>query len=112
MASSAAPVAIVDAILVLVAIETVVLLLLWRWRRIGIAPHRLVPMLAAGACLLLALRAVLAGQSWHMSALWLGLSFIAHLVDVAARWRRRDAASTQAAAHGAPIPEGSDPRNR
>ncbi len=89
MAFPADPARVIDAILLLVAIEAAALLLLWSWRRTGIAPHRALPMLGAGACLLLAMRAILAGQPWRVSALWLGLSFIAHLVDVAGRWRRR-----------------------
>lgn len=89
MAQLPAPPLVVDAILLLVAVEAAILLLLWRWRRIGITPQRLLPMLAAGACLLLALRAALAGEPWHVSALWLGLSFLAHLADVAGRWQRR-----------------------
>lgn len=78
----------VDAILMLLAVEAAALLLLWRWRGTGIAPRRLLPMLAAGACLLLALRTVLAGAPWRWTALWLGLSFVAHLADIAGRWQK------------------------
>jgi hypothetical protein len=89
MAFPTDPALVIDAILLLVALEAAALLVLWGWWRTGIAPSRALPMLGAGACLLLAMRAILAGQPWRVSALWLGLSFIAHLADVAGRWRRR-----------------------
>jgi len=41
--------------------------------------------LAAGAALLLALRAALRGAAWQVIALWLIVGFLAHLIDL---WRR------------------------
>jgi len=55
---------LVDLVLAVVAVETIALVLLWRWRRRGIAPTQLLPNLAAGAFLLLALRGALSGASW------------------------------------------------
>jgi hypothetical protein len=46
----------------------------------------MLPMLAAGACLLLALRVALAGGSptWLLTAL--GAALLAHIADLASRW--------------------------
>lgn len=43
--------------------------------------------LAAGACLILALRASLLQQSWQMIALFLVMSFVFHIVEIA-QWLR------------------------
>lgn len=80
---------LVEVILALVVIEAVVLTLLWRFRGIGVATARLLPTLAAGGFLLLALRDALAGAAWHRIWLWLALSLVAHGVDLVGRWRRR-----------------------
>jgi hypothetical protein len=45
--------------------------------------------LAAGGCLLLALRAVLVGGSWMAAAAWLSGALIAHVGDVVLRLRER-----------------------
>lgn len=42
--------------------------------------------LAAGACLLLALRAVLAGAAWTGAAAWLSLALVAHVGDLIVRF--------------------------
>ena len=44
--------------------------------------------LGAGACLLLALRAILTGVGWQVAALCLLGALILHLADLRARWRR------------------------
>jgi hypothetical protein len=77
---------IVDLALAFMALEALILL---AWRRLGgrvPAPFRLLPSLAAGACLLLALRASLTGAEWPLSALWLTFGLISHLADL---WLRR-----------------------
>lgn len=71
---------IVDALLALVLLEAILFLRAGRGRL-------LLPNLAAGACLLLALRAALIGAPVALLGLWLGLAGIAHGVDVAGRWR-------------------------
>ena len=77
----------VDMILALMLIEALVLAA-YRWRtRRGIAIRDLVGMLLAGAFLLLALRAALTGGSWSQIAVWLLAALIAHLADLARRWR-------------------------
>lgn len=77
---------IVDLILALVVLEAIGLVV---WRRLtgrGIEPVGLVANLAAGACLLLALRAALTGSGWETIAAWLAASFVAHGVDLTRRW--------------------------
>lgn len=78
---------IVDLILALMVLEG---LLLVGWHRLtgkGPAPLDVVANLLAGALLLAALRAALMGAHWTHVALWLLAAFIAHLADLARRWR-------------------------
>lgn len=78
---------IVDLILVLVAAECLVLWLCRRFAGRGPGLRPLLPTIAAGTGLLLALRAALAGADWMLVAGALALALAAHLVDLAARWR-------------------------
>jgi hypothetical protein len=78
---------LVDLILVVVVLEAVALLVYWLRARRGVAPFDLLPNLCAGACLLLALRATLAGSGWMLASLFLAAAGLAHLTDVARRWR-------------------------
>jgi hypothetical protein len=79
---------LVDLILVVVVLEAAVLVLYWRQARRGIAPFDLLPNLCAGAFLLLALRATLAGAGWMMVSGCLAGAGLAHLTDVYRRWRK------------------------
>ena len=79
---------LVDLILVVVVIEAAVLLLYWARAGRGIAPFDLLPNLCAGAFLLLALRATLAGAGWRMASFFLAAAGLAHLTDVYRRWRK------------------------
>ncbi len=79
---------LVDFILVVVVLEAAALLLYWARSGRGIAPLDLLPNLCAGAFLLLALRATLAGSGWMMASLCLAAAGLAHLTDVYRRWRR------------------------
>lgn len=82
---------IVDAILVLVALEALVLLgLRARWG-LGPAPGALLSNLASGAALMLALRAALTGAAWPGIAAWLVVALGAHLAEMALRFRREAA---------------------
>lgn len=73
----------------LVAIEALLLVYLWRVRGVGVAPRELIGNLVSGACLMLAVRAALLDAPWRQLAVWLLLSLLAHLADLALRWRRR-----------------------
>ena len=79
---------LIDLILIVVAIEAVVLVWAWRYARRGIAPGDLLPNLCAGAFLLLALRATLAGGGWMIACGCLAAAGLAHVIDVSRRWRK------------------------
>ena len=83
-----APVHLVDLILMLVLIEATVLLRVHARSGGVIAPGPLMANLAAGTCLLLALRAALGGVGGIWIALALFASLLAHLLDLGLRWRR------------------------
>ncbi|KQP99856.1 conserved protein of unknown function; putative membrane protein [Methylorubrum extorquens] len=78
---------IVDAILVLVVLEALVLLgMRARWGR-GPAPGALLSNLASGAALMLALRAALTGTAWPGIAVWLAAALAAHLAEMVIRFQ-------------------------
>ena len=76
---------IVDGILLLVAGEALVLA--WLARRGGPPLASLLVNLASGAALMLALRAALAGSGWAAVAAWMLAGLLAHLADLALRFR-------------------------
>lgn len=79
---------LLDAILLLIVVEAVVLGL-WHARTgRGIAPLDLCLNLAAGALLLLAMRAALVSGNAAAAAPWLAAALVAHLADLARRWQR------------------------
>ncbi len=80
---------IVDLILVLVLAEAAALIALHRVTGHGPRPAALLPNLAAGACLLLALRFGLRGAAWPVLALCLLGSLAAHLADLRMRWGKQ-----------------------
>lgn len=78
---------IVDLILALMLVEALILgglAVAWRGR---FPLAGLLLNLAAGACLLLALRAVLIGAGWVMAGFWLTMALMAHLSDLIHRLR-------------------------
>lgn len=84
---------IIDAILVLVAAEAVLLLALHRRTGRGPAPLPLLCNLASGAALMLALRAALVGAEWPVVALCLAAALGAHLGDLGPRLLARHSPS-------------------
>lgn len=80
---------IVDAILVMVAIEAAALFAWMRRRGRARLAWSLLPNLASGACLMLALRAALSDGWWGWVALCLAGSLAAHVADLAGRLRDR-----------------------
>jgi hypothetical protein len=78
---------VVDAIVVLMAIEALALYLYNRRTSQGLRPGEVITMLLAGLCLLLALRAALTGSSWVWVAGFLAASLLAHIADIRRRWR-------------------------
>ncbi|MFM8678565.1 MAG: hypothetical protein ACKOGH_02965 [Alphaproteobacteria bacterium] len=79
---------IVDAILALIVLQFAGLAWLRRRHGIGPSPRELLPTLAAGSALLLALRAALVAAHWTWVAVWLALALVAHLADIHRRWPR------------------------
>lgn len=78
---------LIDLILGLVVVEAIALTVFHRLTGKGVAPRDLVGLLLAGAFLLVAVRFALTGAEWVWIGLWLGLALIAHLADLALRWR-------------------------
>ena len=76
---------IIDAILLLVAGEALVLA--WVGRRRGLPLPSLLANLASGAALMLALRAALVGAGWIAVAGWMLAGLVAHLADLTLRFR-------------------------
>ncbi len=77
---------VLDLILLAMLGEGVALVLGYRVFRRGVPPAACLPNLAAGMCLLLAMRLALAGAWWgYVSAALLG-SLVCHLGDLRARW--------------------------
>jgi hypothetical protein len=80
---------IVDLIIGLVVLEGVALVAA---NRLGLPvpnPRVLLPTLASGVLLLLALRAAIADLPWPFIATPLTLSLASHLADLLGRWRQR-----------------------
>jgi hypothetical protein len=78
-----------DIILAVMIAEALLLLVYRKVTSRGPAAADLFAMLLAGACLVLALRAVLTGSSWQVVALCLLAALIAHLMDLYRRWPGR-----------------------
>ena len=77
---------IVDLILALVLLEGLLLIAFHKFSGRGLQPSRLIANLAAGASLLLALRAALTDAGPTVIAAMLLVSLLAHLWDLAMRW--------------------------
>jgi hypothetical protein len=79
----------IEFVLVLIALEAIVLMVLWWMRRCPLPPMATLLILAPGTSLLLAARAALAGASFvWVSSLFL-LALLIHLVDLRQRWQER-----------------------
>jgi hypothetical protein len=81
--------ALIHVVLALVAIEVIALMLIIPRRWPHLSRTAVMANLAAGATLMLALRAVASGASTAELALWLVLALVAHLVDLGLRLSRR-----------------------
>ena len=78
---------IVDLIVALVVLEALLLLALRARSGRGPTPGALLSNLAAGAALMLAVRAALTGAAWPAIAAWLLAALVAHLAEMAIRFR-------------------------
>jgi hypothetical protein len=78
---------IADIALVVMAAEAVILYAVTALRRDVIRYRALLANLAAGACLVIAVRLALVGASWQWIAIALAASLLAHSTDLALRLR-------------------------
>ena len=78
---------VLDLILLGMALEGAALTLLFRLRRQGVPPGALWPNLLSGMCLLLAMRAGLAGAWWGWVSLPLLGALGFHAADLRRLWR-------------------------
>jgi uncharacterized membrane protein YjjB (DUF3815 family) len=88
MAFLSNPIALVDLVLALVAIEALGLYVLLRWTGRGPPYAALLANLGAGVTLVCAVRAALTGASYGIIAGMFALSLVAHLSDLWLRWRK------------------------
>jgi hypothetical protein len=79
---------LIDLILVFAVVETAVLTLWHQRTGRGLPVIALGLIMLPGICLLLALRAALAGRAWPWVPGALTGALIAHLADLRSRWRR------------------------
>lgn len=79
---------VIDVIVALVVLEGLLLVSYRRLTGRGPAPTDALVNLAAGLCLMLAVRAALVEAGWQWVAFWLFASLIAHFVDLGRRWPR------------------------
>ena len=79
---------LVDAVIAITLVEGIALVTYACLTGRGLRPRDVIANLAAGLCLMGALRCVLHSTGWAWVALFLALAGAAHLVDLRARWRR------------------------
>ncbi len=77
---------IVDGVVALMFLELMVLTLVRKKTHRGVPMPSLLTNLAAGAALLMSLRAALVDDRWQVVALWLIAALIAHVLDLKMRW--------------------------
>jgi hypothetical protein len=80
----------IDLVLLLIGLEAIGLIVLWRMRRCPVPPLATLLILAPGSCLLLAARAALTGTAWGWVSFFLLVALIIHLVDLRQRWQDWD----------------------
>ncbi len=79
----------VDAIVVFMILEYAVLMLMRKKFSGSLSNAALLANLAAGAALLLSLRAALIGSPWNIISMWLLLALLAHVADLKIRLATR-----------------------
>jgi hypothetical protein len=78
---------IVELILAAMVIEAIAFLIYKFTIGRGVPPVGLLINLLAGAFLLMALRSALLALPWPWTSAWLAAALIAHVADLAQRWR-------------------------
>ena len=79
---------LVDIAIVITVLEGIALAAYYRMTGRGVAPDNYALNLVAGLCLMLALRAALAGSSAVWMALCLSAAGLAHGSDIWRRWKK------------------------
>ena len=79
--------AVLDWLIAGMLAEAAALLLLYRLRRRGVAPGRLLPNLAAGLCLVFAMRLALGGAWWGYVSAALLAALGCHLTELRRSWQ-------------------------
>ena len=79
---------VVDVAIVITLIEGIALAVYFRSTGNGVAPRHYALNMAAGLCLMLALRFALTGSGWVLVALCLSASGVIHALDIVSRWQR------------------------
>lgn len=79
---------LIEVVIAFTLLEGAALLLYHRLTGKGVAPREFAANLLSGLCLMLALRAVLAGTGWGWTAGWLLVSGLIHAGDLWHRWKQ------------------------
>ena len=79
---------IVYVLLAVLILEAGILMLIWKFKAIGIPPFQILTFLGAGAAFSLALGSVLLNAAPIWLAICLSLAFVFQIVDLMQRWQR------------------------
>lgn len=79
---------LIDIVIAVTLLECAALILYHRLTKRGLAPRDYLLNLAAGLCLMLALRSALSETGWLWMVLCLMAAGLAHVTDLWIRWRR------------------------
>jgi len=78
---------LIEIVIAVTLLEGVALVVYHRLTGRGVAPREFVANLLSGLCLMLALRAALAGSGWGLTALLLAGAGLIHASDLWRRWK-------------------------
>ncbi len=78
---------LVDVVIAITVIEALALAIYHRISGKGVAPSQFLVNLVSGLCLMLALRAALAGAGPLWVACWVTAAGLAHVLDLRQRWK-------------------------
>lgn len=79
---------LIDVVIAVTLLECAALIFYHRMTKRGLAPKDYLLNLAAGFCLMLALRSALADANWSWMVFFLMAAGLAHGADLWTRWRR------------------------
>ena len=90
MAEFVASGGMIELVLLLIGLEAIGLIVLWRMGRCPVPPLATLLILAPGTCLLLAALAALTGAPWPWVSSFLLIALAIHLTDLRQRWQHWD----------------------